>query len=47
MCYIDDSKSNKDLYISHNIGYSLTYFYNLKKKAIIDFTIAFGVLSIE
>ena len=40
-------ESNKDLYISHNMGYSLTYFYNLKKKAIIDFTSAFGVITIE
>ena len=47
MCYIDDNKSNKDLYISNNMGYSLTYFYNLKKKAIIDFTSAFGVITIE
>ena len=47
LCYIEKDNEYQDLFIEHNMGYSLTYFYNIKKKAIIDFTIAFGVITIE
>lgn len=47
LCYIEKDNEYQDLFIAHNMGYSLTYFYNIKKKAIIDFTIAFGVITIE
>lgn len=47
LCYIENEKEYQDLFISHNMGYSLGYFYNLKKQAILNFTTAFGVITIE
>ncbi len=45
LCYIENENEYLDLFIAHNMGYSLGYFYNLKKKAILDFTTSFGVIT--
>ena len=47
LCYLEHDKEYQDLFISHNMGYSLGYFYNLKKKSILNFTTSFGVITVE
>lgn len=47
LCYLEHNKEYQDLFIAHNMGYSLGHFYNLKKQAILDFTTSFGVITVE
>ena len=47
LCYLEHEKEYQDLFIAHNMGYSLGHFYNLKKQSVLDFMTSFGVMTVE
>ncbi len=45
-CFIDKEKEYSDDYIANDLGFSLGYFYIIKKTTILDFATSIGVTTI-